>query len=145
MARVGQRLRYWFLLCLLGINLLLVVGCQPTPTASPDGIQITLWHGVNPPANREVLQTLVDLNAIRPLDDWLATSSLGEQLDSTLLESMTLENHLWSDPVGDWHRIFAHQPDVPHKSRLSGVQDNPACGRDFSTASNLGAIASHFF
>lgn len=158
MTAFGLRYRPWFTktvhaLCLglLGMSLLLVSGCRSTlPTAS-GVIRLTLWQGVNPPPNREVLQTLVEqfnrehpkiqveslyvgqgdqqlpkilaavvgnavpdmlwyapmltgqlveLNAIRPLDDWLTTLPLREQIDPTLFDSMTLEGHTWSIPFG---------------------------------------------
>ena len=40
-----------------------LTGCQGRPSASnmpPEVINLTLWQGVNPPLNRDVLQTLVD-------------------------------------------------------------------------------------
>lgn len=43
-------------LCFCGVGLW---GCQPV-TASGNVVHLTLWHGVNPPANRDVLQGLVD-------------------------------------------------------------------------------------
>ncbi len=46
---------------LLGICLLLLGGCQLQGSADESGVvRLTLWHGVNPPANRDVLQELVD-------------------------------------------------------------------------------------
>ncbi|NCJ07853.1 extracellular solute-binding protein [Synechococcales cyanobacterium C] len=48
----------WGLLCAL---LLLLSGCGLIPQQRGDGsIRVTLWQGVNPPQNREILQTLVD-------------------------------------------------------------------------------------
>ncbi|WP_225913864.1 ABC transporter substrate-binding protein [Leptolyngbya ohadii] len=44
---------------LIGLLIGLLVGLQPT-YAAPNPIRLTLWHGVNPPENREVLQKLVD-------------------------------------------------------------------------------------
>ncbi|MBD2123318.1 ABC transporter substrate-binding protein [Trichocoleus sp. FACHB-262] len=138
--------------------LLSVLGCfdwKPTsalaaPT-SPQVTHLTLWQGVNPPPNRDVLQKLVDrfnqthtdiqvdsiyvgqpdeqmpkilaavvgnsapdmlwfapmitgqlveLDAIRPLEQWLDQSPLREQIAPTLFETMELENHLWSIPFG---------------------------------------------
>jgi len=63
-------LRYWFVLGLFILSLVLV-GCTPDPThqpASPEGVvHLTLWQGVNPPANREVLRSLVeDFNRTHP-------------------------------------------------------------------------------
>ncbi|MFS8117875.1 MAG: ABC transporter substrate-binding protein, partial [Microcoleus sp.] len=44
---------------LLTLNLLILSGCQNTSKNS-DIIEITLWHGINPPPNRDVFQTLTD-------------------------------------------------------------------------------------
>lgn len=145
-------------------SLFLLVGCQAAPQNS-DVIHLTLWHGVNPPSNRDVLQTLVDrfnqthpqiqveslyvgqgdqqipkilaavvgnappnllwyaptitgqlveLEAIKPLDQWWQTYPQKDELDPVLLESMTWEDHLWSVPfstnnVGIFYRpsLFA--------------------------------------
>ncbi|WP_242024447.1 ABC transporter substrate-binding protein [Trichocoleus sp. FACHB-591] len=128
---------------------------KPTPAiAAPNSSQVThltLWQGVNPPPNRDVLQKLVDrfnqthmdiqvdsiyvgqpdeqmpkilaavvgnsapdmlwfapmitgqlveLGAVRPLEQWLDQSPLREQIAPTLFETMELENHLWSIPFG---------------------------------------------
>lgn len=50
-----------YLLIVLGLSMLLS-GCQPAtaPGTSEDVVHLTLWHGVNPPPNRDVLQRLVD-------------------------------------------------------------------------------------
>lgn len=138
--------------CLLVLTVVLcLTGCQATAPTEPGVIHLTLWHGVNPPPNRDVLQTLVDrfnaehpeiqveslyvgqsdqqtpkvlaaivgnatpdliwfapmftgqlveLEAIRPLEDWLSASEVGQQLDPALLESMRWEDHIWSIPFG---------------------------------------------
>lgn len=44
---------------LLTLNLLILSGCQNTAKNS-DRIELTLWHGINPPPNRDVFQTLTD-------------------------------------------------------------------------------------
>lgn len=47
----------------LTLNLLILSGCQNSTTpASKNGepIELTLWHGINPPPNRDVFQTLTD-------------------------------------------------------------------------------------
>ncbi|UBF26480.1 ABC transporter substrate-binding protein [Kovacikia minuta CCNUW1] len=137
-------------LLLLAISLLLS-GCQPSQSHAEGVIHLTLWQGVNPPPNRDVLQKLVErfnrehptiqveslyvgqgdqqmpkilaaivgnavpdmlwyapmltgqlveLEAIRPLDDWWQTLPIREQVDPVLLESMQLEGHIWSIPFG---------------------------------------------
>jgi multiple sugar transport system substrate-binding protein len=48
---------------LLSLNLLILSGCQNSSavTAKNSGIiKITLWHGINPPPNRDVFQTLTE-------------------------------------------------------------------------------------
>lgn len=137
----------------LGILLLAITGCQLLPVGSePSGvIRLTLWQGVNPPPNRDVLQSLVDkfnkthpdiqveslyvgqedqqlpkilaavvgnappdllwftptltgqlveLNAIQPLEDWLAKSPVRNQLDPAVFEAMNYHRHTWSVPFG---------------------------------------------
>ena len=49
------------LLILLMVGILTLSGCQATPRGAQDkAIHLTLWQGVNPPPNRDVLQKLVD-------------------------------------------------------------------------------------
>src|SRR5688500_16929462 len=48
---------------LLTLNLLILSGCQDSTTPSSrhgEPIELTLWHGINPPPNRDVFQTLTD-------------------------------------------------------------------------------------
>ncbi|MEO0686305.1 MAG: sugar ABC transporter substrate-binding protein, partial [Cyanobacteria bacterium J06649_11] len=51
---------YKKLLALLIICILLITGCQNSPSKNNDVTYLTLWQGVNPPSNRDVLQKLVD-------------------------------------------------------------------------------------
>lgn len=141
------------LLILLLVAILVLSGCQVVPKRSETAgvTKITLWQGVNPPSNRDVLQTLVDqfnrehpdvqveslyvgqadqqlpkilaavvgnappdllwfnptitgqlveLGAIRPIEDWLATSSVKAEIDPALFESMEYQGHTWSVPFG---------------------------------------------
>lgn len=137
--------------CILGLS-----ACQPaigssSSIHSSNPTHLTLWHGVNPPPNREVLQQLIDrfnhlhpeiqveslyvgqsqqqipkilsavvgnvpphllwyaptitgqlveLDAIVPLEDWLADLPVKDQIDPTLFDAMQLEDHLWSVPFG---------------------------------------------
>ncbi|WP_096597827.1 extracellular solute-binding protein [Calothrix sp. NIES-2100] len=53
-------LKYWLLVLLVGV--LIVTGCQAILRRGEEAkvIHVTLWQGVNPPPNRDVLQRLVD-------------------------------------------------------------------------------------
>ncbi|MBW4638402.1 MAG: ABC transporter substrate-binding protein [Gloeocapsa sp. UFS-A4-WI-NPMV-4B04] len=136
------------------VGLLALGGCQVlhgSPEATAGVTRITLWQGVNPPPNRDVLQALVDrfnrehpdiqveslyvgqaeqqlpkilaavvgnappdllwfnatitgqlveLDAIRSLDDWLPISPIRDEIDPVLFESMQYQGHTWSVPFG---------------------------------------------
>lgn len=139
---VFDRLKLGFL------GLLLVLGLSACSSA-PETASVTLWHGVNPAANRDVLQHLVDrynqshpeapvtpiyvgqadqqlpklfaaavghalpdllwyaptltgqlveLEVLKPLDDWLAQLPEARELDPALRESTQLEAQTWSVP-----------------------------------------------
>jgi multiple sugar transport system substrate-binding protein len=157
----GFRISRWLA---LGICLLVLAGCQPQGRPDDPGrIQLTLWHGVNPPHNRDVLEELVaqfnrqhpniqvtslyvgqedqqtpkilasvvgnvppdmlwfnptltgqlvELNAIRPLDDLLATSSVKGEIDPALFESMQFSGHLWSVPFGTNNAGIFYRPSL---------------------------------
>lgn len=156
------------LVCCLGL-----LGCQPLPQTEEDVIRLTLWQGVNPPPNRDVLQTLVDrfnashpsiqveslyvgqsdqqtpkvlaaivgnatpdliwfapmftgqlveLEAIRPLEDWLQRRGLLDNLDPALLESMQWEGHLWSIPFGTNNVGLFYRPSL---FEAAGIEQIP--------------------
>ncbi|QIR37398.1 ABC transporter substrate-binding protein [Tolypothrix sp. PCC 7910] len=56
----SRHLKRWLLLMLVGV--LVVTGCQVIQKRVADAqvVHVTLWQGVNPPPNRDVLQKLVD-------------------------------------------------------------------------------------
>ncbi|WP_392531317.1 ABC transporter substrate-binding protein [Nostoc sp. C117] len=62
--RKRKKLSYYFknLLFILSVSIIALVGCQVIlPGVKEDRvIHVTLWQGVNPPPNRDVLQKLVD-------------------------------------------------------------------------------------
>lgn len=63
LSKIFKRLGLAIALCLTVTTTLLLAGCQNNFLANPDKpeiTQLTLWHGVNPPPNRDVLQVLVD-------------------------------------------------------------------------------------
>jgi multiple sugar transport system substrate-binding protein len=49
------------LIIILCFNFLVTVGCQSQDSVVNNGVtKITLWHGINPPENRDIFQELVD-------------------------------------------------------------------------------------
>src|SRR5919202_2813506 len=164
---VKQTRKFWLSInryLVLGICLLVLGGCQLQGRPDEAGvIQLTLWQGVNPPHNRDVLQELVDrfnrehpgiqvkslylgqedqqtpkilasvvgnvppdmlwfnptitgelveLNAIRPLDELLATSSVKGEIDPALFESMEFLGHNWSVPFGTNNAGIFYRPSL---------------------------------
>ena len=148
---------------------------------NPNVINLTLWHGINPPANREVFQDLVDefnnthetvqvqaiyigqpdgqlpkiltsvvgdvppdllwfvpqltgqlveLGAIRPLDDWLNQSPLKEQIDPVLLASMNLNNQIWSIPFATNNAGIFYRPSLFEKA---GIESTPKTWEELET------------
>lgn len=142
-----------FLLIILIALVLSLTGCQSLGQKNyqDNVIHLSLWQGVNPPANRDVLQKLIDkfnqthpdiqveslyvgqpdqqlpkilaavvgnaspdllwynsgitgqlveLNALVSLDAMWANSPVKDEIDPTLLASMTYQGHLWSVPFG---------------------------------------------
>lgn len=168
MQNFSLTLRGW-LLVLLSISLL-IFGCQPSHFEAEGVVHLTLWHGVNPPPNRDVLQVLVDrfnsehleiqveslyigqgdqqmpkilaavvgnaapdmlwyapmltgqlveLGAIRPLENFLQNSALKEQVDPALFESMELEQHVWSVPFGTNNVGIFYRPSLFEEAGIS--------------------------
>jgi multiple sugar transport system substrate-binding protein len=146
-------------------------------TAHP--LRLTLWQGVNPPPNREILQTLVDrfnqnhpdiqveslyvgqpdqqmpkilaavvgnappdllwfnptltgqlieLEAIRPVDEWLARSPVKAQIDPALFSSMRYENQLWSMPFGANNVGIFYRPSL---FKAAGIEVLPKTWDEF--------------
>ncbi|MBD1912740.1 MULTISPECIES: ABC transporter substrate-binding protein [unclassified Leptolyngbya] len=163
--------RRLLIICL--VTLLGLTGCQNPRAKESDVIHLTLWQGVNPPPNRDVLQRLVDrfnqehpdiqveslyvgqsdqqtpkvlaaivgnatpdllwfapmftgqlveLEAIRPLEDWLTESGLKEQIGPALFESMTWEGHIWSIPFGTNNVGIFYRPTL---FEAAGIREVP--------------------
>ncbi len=169
--------------CLIGLIAclflsLLLTSCHRS-TLQSSAIQLTLWQGVNPPPNRDVLQKLVDkfnqqhsdiqvesiyvgqgdqqmpkilaavvgnaapdmlwfapmltgqlveLDALRPLDDFLAASPLKGELDRALFETMNYQGQNWSVPfstnnVGVYYR--------PSLFKAAGITELPKTWDEF--------------
>jgi len=148
------------LLVLFSLTFSLILGgC----TSTPQPIHLTFWQGVNPPANRAVLNRLVDqfnrsqnqvfvdsiyagqpdqqipkiltavvgnsppdllwfspmitgrlveLGAIRPLDDWLKDSPILSELDPALLSTMQYAGKTWSVPLGVNNIALYYRPSL---------------------------------
>ena len=165
---------------LLLINTLFLAGCQNLIESpkSTDITKITLWQGVNPPPNRDVLQKLVDkfnqrhpdikveslyvgqaeqqlpkilaavvgnvppdllwfnatltgqlveLNAIRPLESWLANLPEFSQIDPALFESMNYQGHTWSVPFATNNVGIFYRPSL---FKTAGITDLPKTWED---------------
>lgn len=155
----------------------MLLGCQSQGDRAVT--HLTLWHGISPPSNRVIFQSLVEqfnqvhpdikveplylgqpdqqvpkiltgvvggappdllwyvpsltgqlveLEALVPLDDWLAQTQLLDQIDPVLLESMALEDHDWSVPFGTNNVGVFYRPDL---FRAAGVTQIPKTWADF--------------
>jgi len=161
------------MVCLLALG-----GCQAlsgSPEATAGVTRITLWQGVNPPPNRDVLQALVDrfnrehsdiqveslyvgqaeqqlpkilaavvgnappdllwfnatitgqlveLGAIRSLDDWLATSPVRDEIDPVLFGSMQYQGHTWSVPFGTNNVGIFYRPSLFKAAGITQLPQN---------------------
>ena len=173
MRNLWRGLRKWLL---LGVFLLGLAGCQVQSGDSNVVIKLTLWQGVNPPPNRDVLQSLVDkfnqthpriqveslyvgqsdqqmpkilaavvgnappdmlwygpmiggqlveLGAIRPLDDWLP--KVRDEINPALLESMEYQGHFWSVPFGSNNVGIFYRPSL---FKAAGITQLPKTWRE---------------
>lgn len=173
MRKLWRGLSKWLL---LGVFWLGLAGCQAQSGNSTDVIQLTLWQGVNPPPNRDVLQSLVDkfnqthphiqveslyvgqadqqmpkilaavvgnappdllwygpmiggqlveLGAIRPLDDWLP--KVRDEINPALLESMEYQGHFWSVPFGSNNVGIFYRPSL---FKAAGITQLPKTWRE---------------
>jgi multiple sugar transport system substrate-binding protein len=169
------------------LSLLLLGGCQNSPNIGKNSnpIHLTLWHGINPPANREVFQVLVkkfnethsniqveelyvgqadqqipkiltavvgnappdllwynptlagqlaELDAIKPLEDWLNKSPLKAEIDPVLFESMELEDHIWSIPFATNNTAIFYRPSLFKKA---GITKLPQTWEEFKNVAKI--------
>ncbi|MBW4645026.1 MAG: ABC transporter substrate-binding protein [Goleter apudmare HA4340-LM2] len=73
---------------LLGLFLLTLGGCQTVNPTNKEVVHLTLWHGINPPPNRDVFQKLVDrFNQNHP--DIEVESIYAGQLDQQIPKVLT--------------------------------------------------------
>ena len=165
--------KLFFLGIVLSSCLIMLSGCQASAQRDDGVIRLTLWQGINPPANRDVFQKLVDkfnqthtdiqvesifaggldqqlpkilaavvgnvppdilsfypqltgqfieLDAIRPLEDWLDKLPLKSEISPNLLAGLTLDNHLWSVPLYTSNLGIFYRPQL---FQAAGITQTP--------------------
>jgi multiple sugar transport system substrate-binding protein len=160
--------------CLIVLLICLTLGLTAcgNPAIDRDVIHLTLWQGVNPPANRAVLQKLVDkfnqqhpriqveslyigqsdqqmpkilaavvgdavpdllwygpmltgqlveLGAIKSIDQQWQNSTVTPQVDPALLSSMRYQDHLWSIPFGTNNVGIFYRSDLLREAGVTTV------------------------
>lgn len=156
---------------------LLLLGCQTSQASNVT--RLTLWQGVNPPPNRDVLQKLVEkfnqqhtdiqveslyvgqgdqqmpkilaavvgnaapdllwfapmitgqlveLDAVRSLDDFLAQSKVKTELDPVVAETMQYEGRAWSIPFGTNNVGIYYRPSL---FKAAGITELPKTWDEF--------------
>lgn len=161
-------------LVVLLLSALVVGGCQPAVQPASGVTHLTLWQGVNPPPNRDVLQALVDkfnqthpgiqvdslyvgqadqqmpkilaaivgnaapdmlwfapmitgqlveLEALRSLESWLANLPIKDQIDPALWESMQFEGRIWSVPFATNNVGIFYRPSL---FQAAGITELPS-------------------
>jgi multiple sugar transport system substrate-binding protein len=173
---------FFSIILVLSLSLSLT-SCTALDTSSnrPNVTELTLWHGINPPPNREVFQDLVsefnesheqlqvnaiyigqpdsqlpkiltavvgdvppdmlwfvpqltgqlvELGAIRSLDDWLNQSPLKDEIDPVLWESMELNNKIWSIPFATNNAGIFYRPSLFEKA---GIEEIPQTWQELET------------
>ncbi|MGP1375194.1 MAG: ABC transporter substrate-binding protein [Almyronema sp.] len=74
---------------------------------------------------------LVELAAIQPLDDWWQRSPYKDQLDPALIETMSLEGHIWSVPFATNNAAIFYRPSL---FQAAGIDQVPRTWADFRSA-----------
>ncbi|PSP12307.1 MAG: ABC transporter substrate-binding protein, partial [Cyanobacteria bacterium SW_9_47_5] len=64
---------------------------------------------------------LVELDAIRPLEDWLNQSPVKSEIDPVLFESMELNGHIWSVPFGTNNAAIFYRPSLFEKAGITKI------------------------
>ncbi|MDG2992297.1 ABC transporter substrate-binding protein [Candidatus Synechococcus calcipolaris G9] len=154
-------------------------------------IELTLWQGVNPPPNRQVLQQLVDrfnqehpqihvnslyvgqpdqqlpkilaavvgnsppdllwynptvtgqlvnLGALRSLDDWWATTPRRTEITPSLAETMTYDDHIWSVPFAANNLGIFYRPSL---FEAAGVTQLPNTWPDLQATAQALTTTEH--
>lgn len=81
-----------------------------------------LWY------NPTITGQLVELGAIRNLDDWWQTSPLRPELEPTLQATMTFENHIWSVPFATNNLGVFYRPNL---FKAAGITTLPQTWSEF--------------
>ncbi len=169
------------LVTILCLSLFLLGGCQNN-SQDNNITKITLWHGINPPENRDVFNELVakfnqtrsdikvealyigqpdaqlpkifaatvsgeppemlwfvpqltgklaDLGALLPLENWLNSSPLKQEIDPAMFESMTLNGHIYSIPFATNNAAIFYRPSL---FKAAGINDIPKTWKDLKIA-----------
>jgi multiple sugar transport system substrate-binding protein len=71
---------------------------------------------------------LVELNALRPLDDWLMASPRRQEIDPALFEGMTLEGKIWSIPFATNNVGVFYRPSL---FEAAGITQLPETWEEF--------------
>ncbi len=85
-----------------------VVGNQP-----PD----LLWYVP------QLTGKLVELGAIKPLEDWLVTSGLKAEIIPAMFSTMELDNHLWSIPFATNNAAIFYRPSLFAKAGITKLPE----------------------
>ncbi len=145
----------------LFVSLFLLIGCQAK--VNDNITKVTIWHGINPPENRDVFNNLVaefnrenrdikveslyigqpdgqlpkilaatvsnsppdllwfvpqltgqlaQFDALLPLEDWLARSSIKMEIDRAMFASMELDGHIYSIPFATNNTAIFYRPSL---------------------------------
>ncbi|MBD2491916.1 ABC transporter substrate-binding protein [Aulosira sp. FACHB-615] len=84
---LGSIWRITIFLFILSISIVLLSSCEVRETQNEQITRITLWHGINPPVNRDVFQKLVDKFNQTHVDvqvESIYAGQLGQQLPKIL-------------------------------------------------------------
>ncbi|MCC5635476.1 ABC transporter substrate-binding protein [Nostoc sp. CHAB 5844] len=165
--------RIAILLVILSVSLIFLSSCQVKVQQNEQVTRITLWHGINPPVNRDVFQKLVDkfnqthvdvqvesiyagqlgqqlpkiltavvgkvppdilcfypqitgqlveLSAVRTLEDWLDKLPIKSELSLNLLDELMLDGHLWSVPLYTSNIGIFYRPTL---FKAAGITNTP--------------------
>lgn len=162
--------------------LIILGGCagnSPNAEGNKGVTKIVLWHGINPPENREIFNRLlaefnqanpeievealyigqpdeqlpkiiaaivgnqppdilwyvpqltgklVELQAIKPLQDWWNNSPIKDEIDPVMLPTMELEGNIWSVPFATNNTAVFYRPSL---FKEAGITKLPTSWEEF--------------